>query len=52
MKKIINTLKKHGHLSAFVMICVSILLCTLLLPDEQNYKSPRQEYADNDVKVG
>ena len=52
MKKIIDSMKKHGQLSAFVMICVSILLCVLLLPDEQSYKSPLQEYKDNDVKVG
>ncbi len=45
-------MRKHGQLAAFVMICVSILLCVLLLPDEQSYKSPLQEYKDNDVKVG
>ena len=52
MKKIIDSMKKHGQLSAFVMILVSILLCVLLLPDEQSYKYPQQEYKDNDVKVG
>ena len=39
MKKIIDSMKKHGQLSAFVMILVSILLCVLLLPDEQ-FQSP------------
>ena len=52
MKKIILQLKKHGQLTAFCLVCACILLSVLLLPREQNFKGPEQEYADNKVKTG
>ena len=52
MKTIILQLKKHGQLAAFCLVCACILLSVLLLPREQNFKGPEQQYADNKVKTG